>query len=631
MGAQLVPEGGVTFRVWAPTAKAVYVRGDFSEWRGRNHTRLVRQGGGYWAGYVPQAREGDGYEYAIVGRGSIGPKRDPYSRELRLRRGKRKSVIRGSDYPWQDSDYRTPAWHELVIYQLHVGTFDAPAWPERQGTFLDVVRHLPRLQALGVNALLLLPIHGVPTQFSMGYNPVDYFAPELNYVVPDDQLGPYLDEVNRQLASFGRPPMEWHMLCGGMRQLKTLINLAHLHRLAVLFDVVYNHAGGDFGRESLHFFDRQYRGNHNRSLFFTDQGWAGGLVFAMWKREVRQFLIDNAQFFLREYHVDGFRFDEVSVLLQQTGHNGWQFCRDLNDTLRHRHPAAFRLAEHWPVSGSIVRPTEEGGAGFSGTVHQGLRDSLRHVLRQASYPGSHALDLDGVARELRAGGLRHHWQAIQCLENHDIVYFEPGNGDRGPRLPVLCDPNDPGGWYARSRCRAALGLLLTAPGIPQLFMGQEVLETRSWSDNLVLHGHHRVDWQGAAHDRHRRDYSTFLAHLLEFRRSRPALTAEGLRVVAVHNQDRVLAYYRYVPGEGKEVLVAINFNHRSHFEYRLGFPHSGQWHEVFNSDVYDHYVNPWRQGNSGGVQADGPGCHGLAHSARVVLPALSMVAFSRQA
>ncbi|KAF0095242.1 MAG: 1 4-alpha-glucan branching enzyme [Puniceicoccaceae bacterium 5H] len=630
MGAHLVPGGGVTFRVWAPTAKAVYVRGDFSNWRGREATRLKRYEGGYWAGYVPEAREGDRYEYAVVGRGSVGPKRDPYSRELRLRRNKRKSVIRGDDYAWHDADFRTPAWHELVLYQLHVGTFDAPAWPQRQGAFLDVVRHLPRLQQLGINALLLLPVHGVPTMFSMGYNPVDYFAPELNYVVPDAALGPYLEEINRQLAELGRPPMQKHMLSGGMRQLKTLINLAHLHRLAVLFDVVYNHAGGNFDRESLYFFDRQRRGNHNRSLYFTDQGWAGGLVFALWKREVRQYLIDNAQFFLREYHVDGFRFDEVSVLLQQTGHTGWQFCRDLNDTLHNRKPEAFRLSEHWPVSGALTRPTGEGGAGFSGTVHQGLRDSVRKVLTQASYPGSHAVDLDSVARELRADGLRHHWQAVQCLENHDVVFFEPGNPDRAPRLPVLADPNDPSGWYARSRCRAAMGLLLTAPGIPQLFMGQEVLETRNWSDNLILHAHHRVDWQGVAFDRHRRDFAKFLGDLLHLRRQHAAFTAEGLRVIAVHNQDRVLAYYRFVPGMGHEKLVVISFNHRSQYDYRLGFPVPGHWHEVFNSDVYDHYVNPWCQGNGGGVQTEPIRSNGLLQSARITIPANSVLVFSRE-
>ena len=116
-----------------------------------------------------------------------------------------------------------------------------------------------------------------------------------------------------------------------------LIDICHVYGIAVVFDLVYNHAGGDFGQESMYFLDLQPTGDNNRSLYFTDQGWAGGLVFAYWKREVRQFLIDNARFFFNEYHVDGFRFDEVTVIDR---YGGWEFLQHLTDTLRQRKPEA---------------------------------------------------------------------------------------------------------------------------------------------------------------------------------------------------------------------------------------------------------------------------------------------------
>lgn len=120
-----------------------------------------------------------------------------------------------------------------------------------------------------------------------------------------------------------------------------------------------------------------------------------------------------------------------------------------------------------------------------------------------------------------------------------------------------------------------------------------------------------------------------MSHLLHFRRNHPACTAEGLRIVAVHNQQRVLAFYRFVPGEGREVFVVVNFHHQAHRAFRLGFPHLGAWKEAFNSDVYDHYLNPWRQGNGGGIVANGDGLHGLPTSAEVYLPANSVLVFTR--
>ena len=139
-------------------------------------------------------------------------------------------------------------------------------------------------------------------------------------------------------------------LRGEMNQLKALVDLAHLHGLAVLLDVVYNHAGG-VRRSKPVFFDRQDpAGGQWNSLYFTDRGHAGGLVFDFSKPEVRDFLIQNAKFYLGEYRIDGFRYDQVSVIDHDGAPDGWRFCQDLTSTVHAQRPATLHHAEYWDVN-----------------------------------------------------------------------------------------------------------------------------------------------------------------------------------------------------------------------------------------------------------------------------------------
>jgi 1,4-alpha-glucan branching enzyme len=248
------------------------------------------------------------------GIGSSGWKRDPFARELTLTPafpGCSCIVRDPAAYPWHDRAWQTPQFSDLIIYQLHIGTW----WAQdaagrdvrvtRSGTFLDATEELGHLQRLGVTAVQLLPVQEFETAFSLGYNGVDYFSPEGEYVVPPDQLPGWLNTINATLAAFGEPALTAAQLASGVNQLKCLIDLCHLHGIAVIFDLVYNHAGGGFDDHSMWFYDRQANGNLNHSLYFTDQGWAGGEIFAYWNQWVSQFLIDNARFFLSEYHIDG--------------------------------------------------------------------------------------------------------------------------------------------------------------------------------------------------------------------------------------------------------------------------------------------------------------------------------------
>ena len=175
MGANLIADGA-TFRVWAPHARSVYVLGDFNDRQCHDACLLTRDDLGHWRGFIPGVRDRQRYMFYVVGEGSEGLKRDPYARELETPFPS-ECVIRKTDFPWHETGYVTPCFHELVIYQLHVGTFFTPNLPHKGGTFLDVTRKLPHLAELGVTALQLMPIQEFQTSFSLGYNGTDYFSP----------------------------------------------------------------------------------------------------------------------------------------------------------------------------------------------------------------------------------------------------------------------------------------------------------------------------------------------------------------------------------------------------------------------------------------------------------------------
>jgi 1,4-alpha-glucan branching enzyme len=623
MGANLIADGA-TFRAWAPNARAVYVIGDFNNWVRDETSLLTRDERGYWSGFIPCVQDRDRYKFYVVGVGGEGAKRDPYARELATPFPS-DCVVRRSDFPWHETGYRTPDFNNLVIYQLHVGTFFTPRLPRKGGTALDVASKIPYLVDLGITAIQMLPIQEFSTQFSLGYNGVDYFSPEMDFAVADADLPEYIGPINALLSARGLQPYVIDDLRGEMNQFKALIDLCHIYGLAVILDVVYNHAGGDFGDEGLYFFDRQSTdGGHWNSLYFSDRGHAGGLVFDFGKPEVRDFLIQNARFFLSEYRVDGFRYDQVSVIDHDGAPNGWSFCQDLTSTLHAYRPSAFQKAEYWGVNPLIVQPPTQ-GAGFDSSLTDGLRIAIRDVIASASQPDDRPLNMNGLGRSMWPEGFYEQWRIVQGPENHDLVYK-----NREQRIARLGHPDDSRSWYGRSRARVATGVSLTAPGIPMLFMGQEFLEDKQWSDNFEYDANLLLYWAGLDHgDRQMLDHLRFTRELLRLRWRYPALRGQGFRVIHAHDENRVLAFQRWVEGEGGDVVVVVHLCPYNRYGYRIGFPADGVWQEVFNSDVFESWVNPNAAGNGGQVLSESYPMHDLGYSAALTLPANSILVFAR--
>jgi 1,4-alpha-glucan branching enzyme len=622
-GATLVP-GGAAFRVWAPRAKAVYVSGDFNGWKQNAACQLHPIGGGHWAGAIPGLKDGDEYMFYIEGTGSSGYKRDPRARLLTFDPPfpDARCVLRDpTRFPWHAAGFRSPAFNDLIIYQLHVGTYSISPG-SGDGTFLDVALRVPYLAALGVTAIGLLPVQEFETKFSLGYNGTDFYSPENQYgEAVEKKLQSYFDQINSILNRAGQLAYSGiDALRGSDHQLRALIDVCHVYGIAVLFDVVYNHAGGDFDDNSLWFLDRMPKGNNNDSLYFTNRGWAGGLVFAYWNNDVRQFLIDNAKFLYEEYRIDGLRFDEVSVMDR---FGGWPTCQCLTDTLRAAKPEAIQIAEYWPVNDWVTKSTFAGGAGFDATWHDSLRNAVRDALGAASLGAAEFVNMDSIATAIQYSGIESPGRAVQSVEDHDRVYI-----GRDPRIARLAGGSNSRSWFARSRSRVAMGLLLTSPGIPMIFMGQEFLEDKQWND--TPDPAHLISWAALeGGDKIMGDFLRFTRELIGLRRSQPALRGEDCRVIHIHNDNRVLAFHRWLEGIGRDVLVAVNLADKSWYNYHIGFPGAGHWLEIFNSDVYDNWVNPITAGNEGAVEANGPPLHGLSNSAALTIPANGFVVFAR--
>jgi len=627
MGATPLADG-VTMRFWAPTARQVYLALDErpAEYAADEDMALVNRDG-MWTGFFPGVGEGRKYRFYVVGTGGSGFKRDPRARELELYGYPDCDalVTDTGDYPWHDGDWTPPAFTDLIVYQLHIGVFSAvdetgkDRRPHRTAKLLDAVQQVPYLAELGVTAVQPLPVVEFQGEWSLGYNGTDIFSPEMDYCVDAAALPSYLDKVNALLAARGAGPLKPEQLAGQTNQLQAFVDICHLYGLAVIFDVVYNHAGGGLDPQSIDYIDLPADPGPYNNAYFSADGWAGGRVFAYHRPEVRRFLIDNAVMFLDEYHADGLRFDEVTVI---DAKGGWGFCQEMTAELRARKPSAALIAEYWGEFRSLAVRPAPGGMGFDLGYADGIRDAARSVLAAAAAGGNGRIGIGRLADALgRPAGLEHAWQAYQCLENHDLVLDMDSH--RAPRIARLADGSNPRSWYARSRTRALTGLLLTAPGTPMLFMGQEFLEDKLWSDSPGR-ADRLIWWAGAlGEDRHMADFLRFTRAAIALRRSLPALRGEPIAVYPPDEDNRVIAFQRWVPWAGQDVVVVLSLNESTLYDYRLRFPRAGRWREVFNSDYYDHWPNPWVAGNAGSVIADGPD-----RSAALTIPANGLLVFT---
>lgn len=563
MGAILM-DGGCLYRVWAPNAQAVSVGGDFFhsgnltpiDWQEIPLERDASNGEGasYWSAFVPGVLHDSHYKFHIRNDSAPpdwnGPwrwKHDPYARDAISFSGN--SVVVDRNFDWSGDNFQMPPWNDLVIYELHIGTFGRNQ-AGQISDFNSAIVRLDYLRDLGINAIEVLPAFDFDTETSMGYNPGLPFAVDNAY--------------------------------GELKAMKTFIKAAHQRGIAVILDVVYNHFGPEGLDECLGRFDGSYPPGMQGVYFYED-----GRLYTPWgddrpdfgRGEVRLYIRDHAMTCLDELRADGLRLDSTVSIRRvvrksdDLGPNpeGLTLLRYLGEEKRKSSPWKVIIAEDLQNDDNLTRDALFGGIGldaqwdgwFSGRIRNALfalDDNQRNPQQVA----------EAISKSYNSSGA---FQRVIWTETHDQA--------KDVRIPSLIDRNNSESVFALRRTALGAALMLTAPGIPMLFMGQEFLESKPWSDRKDF----ALDWSRISRrsgivDLHRR--------LVRLRRNWDDNT-RGLRGPNVNvfhvNSDGVVAFHRWdMGGPGDDVVVVANLTNRRWDSYNVGFPRMGTWYLRFNSD-----------------------------------------------
>ncbi|MCC6546857.1 alpha amylase C-terminal domain-containing protein [Candidatus Sumerlaeota bacterium] len=585
LGSTFVPTGdggGVVFRVWAPNANAINVVGQFNGFNTTANPMTKDAATNYWSAWIPTAVLGQEYKYYITQAGGAKAyKIDPRSRKTRNTTGNAVIVDDGSRYNWQAGDWQTPDKNRMVIYELHIGTFSGSGdgvahFPARYRDVVD--EHLDDIKASGANMVELMPVHEFPGATSWGYNPVHFFAPETDYGSPDD--------------------------------LRYMIDTFHSNGIGVILDVVYNHTSNDDnnlwnfdGAANIYFFGNNCQGNTPYGS--TRPKWTDS--------HVRDMIVDNARYWIREFRFDGLRIDSTQTIRGycNEGSEAWLLIGDISDAIRSENPRAIAIAEELPNTAAITTSRGSGGAGYDSQWCDGFNDKFRQELVKYNSGGSPNMNVieDAIANSGWGGP---NLQAIKYVDSHD----EAGNDTR---ITKVIDSTD--GFSARAigMGKVCGALTYLSPGIPMIFQGQEFLEDKKFGDASGQ----RIWWGFLG------NYSgvrKMFGDIGAFRQTRGSLKADsGYQAISVNDTSDVIAFQRYDTA-GDVTFVIANFSGTNFPSYLIGVPSAGTWHELVNSDATE-----YRGGGiiNGSVEATNTSLNGQPARIDIKLPPYSVLVFSR--
>jgi len=477
-GATPLVDGGVRFHVWAPNVQTLAVK------MADRLIPMTRTGDDYDV-FVPDARPGDGYSLILDG---TRERPDPVSRSQPYGVHGASQVIDPHAFTWSDHAWKGIALEDYIFYELHVGTFT----PE--GTFAGVISRLGHLKALGITAIELMPVAEFPGNRNWGYDGVDLYAPHSSYGGPDG--------------------------------LKNLVDAAHREGLAVVLDVVYNHLGpeGNYLGEFGPYFTDHYRTPWGRAINFDGPGSDG----------VRRFFIENALYWLNEFHIDALRLDAIHGIFD---FSAWHILAELGEQV-HRE-AAILGRKAWIIAESdlndvrVIKPLSEGGHGLDAQWHDEFHHSVVSFLtggnrgflgdfgrldqvRKAICEGFVYDGVYSTYRQRRFGSSaigQPGSRFVAFLQNHDQI----ANTSQGSRLGQLI-PFD--------QLKAAVALLLCSPYLPLLFMGEEFADIAPF---LYFTSHGDPALAKAVSDGRRKEFADF-AGMGEFLDPQSPETLEKSRV-----------------------------------------------------------------------------------------------------
>ncbi len=599
------PISGTAFAVWAPSARAVRLKGDFNSWDGREHPMRQLGTSGVWELFMPGVGSGASYKYVILGSdGQWREKADPMAGYAETAPATASRVFESS-YQWGDDTWMTArrdfqhVRQPMSVYEMHLASWKK----HRDGRFWSYAELaddlVPYLKDLGFTHVELMPVMQHPFGGSWGYHVTSYFAPDSRFGDPDG--------------------------------FKLLVDRLHQAGIGVILDWVPGHFATDewalarFDGTPLYEDPNPQRGWHKE--------W-GSHIFNFGRHEVRNFLYANALFWLEEFHADGLRVDGVASMLYldySREQGEWtpnkyggrenleavQFLQEMNATVYKRVPGAVTIAEEstsWP---GVTGRTSDGGLGFGFKWNMGwMNDSLGYMQREPVHRVYHHGEM--------TFSLVYAWSENYMLPiSHDEVVH--GKGSLMRKMPG-------DRWQQLANLRAYLAFMWAHPGKQLLFMGSEFGQESEWAESREL------DWWLLEHSEHRGVHS-LVRDLNAAYTSSPAVWTKdndpsGFSWIDANDAGRnVFSFVRRgdVTPQGDaapEVVCVANFAALPHDGYRLGFPSTGTWEEIVNTDA-EAYTGSG-VGNLGAVTAVEGEWSGQPAHADILVPPLATVWFRKQ-
>ncbi|HET9922327.1 MAG TPA: 1,4-alpha-glucan branching protein GlgB, partial [Ktedonobacteraceae bacterium] len=563
---------GVHFAVWAPNAQAVSVIGNFNGWnRSANPLHLRHHDLGVWETFVPGAKVGDLYKYAIYSRFNnySVDKTDPYAFADELRPKTASIVADIHQYQWHDSEWvqQRPEHQQLSspisVYEVQLGSWrhiperhvEGAEEEDRYMTYRELAPALAAyVKEMGFTHIELLPVTEYPYDGSWGYQVTGYYAPTSRYGTPED--------------------------------FQYFVDYLHQQGIGIFLDWVPSHFPKD--GTALNYFDGTHLYEYQDTRKGEHKDW-GTLVFDYGRSEVKNFLVANALFWLREYHIDGLRVDAVASMLYldyQRKSGEWvanqyggrehleavDFLRQLNEAVYAEVPGTLTIAEEstsWPL---VTRPTYVGGLGFSLKWNMGwMHDMLEYMHLDPIYRRYH--------HNLITFSLMYAYSEnfVLPLSHDEVVHI------KGSLLNKM--PGDI--WQKFANLRAFFGYMWGHPGKKLIFMGGEFGQWSEWNFAQSL------DWHllSPPSDPRHAQLRDYLSHLNMLYQSEPALSEldvdpQGFSWIDVHDSDNsVVSFLRRSKNEEETLIFVCNFTPIPRHGYRLGVPNAGEYYEVLNSDA----------------------------------------------
>lgn len=583
------PVVGTSFAVWAPNAQGVRVAGDFNHWNGRAQPMRRLGGTGVWELFVPDVADGTMYQYEVCGADGVWRhKADPLAQRTQVP-PERASVVYTSHHEWGDEAWMTERARggdvakPMSIYEVHLGSWRKDrSYRELADELVDYV------SGLGFTHVELLPVMEHPYGGSWGYQVSSYFAPTARFGEPDD--------------------------------FRLLVDRLHQAGIGVILDWVPAHFPKD--EWALARFDGTPLYEHADPARGEHPEW-GTYIFNFGRREVRNFLVANALYWLEEFHIDGLRVDAVASMLYldySRREGEWtpniyggrenleavSFLQEVNATCYRRNPGVITVAEESTAWPGVTRPTHVGGLGFGFKWNMGwMHDTLGYLSRDPIYRQFH-----------------HHQMTFAMMYAYSENYVLPLSHDevvhgKGSLLRKM--PGDR--WRELANLRAYLGYMWAHPGKQLVFMGTELAQESEWAEGREL------DWWLLEHVEHS-GVQSLVRDLNRTYVDVPALwrldqERDGFSWIDANDaQGNVFSFIRS-DGEGSLLAAVSNFSARPHHGYQLGLPAGGRWAEVLNTDALEYYGSG--VGNFGSVEATKAPWHGREYSATVSLPPLGTI------